>query len=132
MRALLCGGCPTSGISRCPRRRPLPYGALMPASAADSAPDDVAQAAPQRRIFVSYRRQDTAVHAGYLAQTLGSLGAGDVFLDVEEMTLGEDFVERIHYEVGRCDVLMVLIGRAWLEAPDADGRPRLWNPLDWV
>ena len=85
-----------------------------------------------RRIFVSYRRQDAAVHAGYLAQTLDSLGAGEVFLDVEEMRLGEDFVQRIHYEVGRCDVLMVLMGRDWLGEVDAQGRSRLWDPLDWV
>lgn len=72
------------------------------------------------------------MYAGYLAQTLEHLGAGEVFLDVEGMELGEDFVERIHHEVGRCDVLMVLIGKEWLCQPDAEGRPRLWDPLDWV
>ena len=85
-----------------------------------------------RRIFVSYRRNDAAAHAGWLATELRSQRAGDVFLDVDTISLGENFVRRIEREIERCDVVMVLIGRDWLETSDGGDEPRLFDELDWV
>ena len=85
-----------------------------------------------RRIFLSYRRDDCAAHAGWLAETLRRHAAGEVFLDVDTIGLGENFVKRIEREIERCDVVLVLIGREWLTLADQEGKPRIFDELDWV
>ena len=91
-----------------------------------------ASAAPER-IFISYRRDDTAYPAGWLYDRLTDrLGQGHVFKDVDSVELGEDFVEVITNAVGSCDVLLALIGDRWLSATDDEGRRRLDDPNDFV
>jgi len=85
------------------------------------------------RIFISYRREETAYPAGWLFDRLaGRYGDGQVFKDVDSIQLGDDFVEVITRAVGLCDVLLVLIGNEWLTITDAHGRRRLDNPDDFV
>jgi TIR domain-containing protein len=63
------------------------------------------------RIFISYRREETAYPAGWLfAQLAGHYGGEQVFKDVDSIQLGDDFVEVITRAVGSCDVLLALIG----------------------
>ena len=46
------------------------------------------------RIFISYRRDETAYPAGWLYDRLaGHYGGGQVFKDVDSIQLGDDFVE---------------------------------------
>ena len=67
------------------------------------------------RIFISYRREDTAYPAGWLFDRLADrFGGGQVFKDVDSIELGDDFVEVITRAVGSCDVLLALIGDQWL------------------
>jgi hypothetical protein len=67
--------------------------------------------APSRgRIFVSYRRQETAYPAGWLYDRPAEQYAGQVFNYVDLIELGDDFVDVITAAVGLCDVLLVLIG----------------------
>ena len=88
---------------------------------------------PGRRIFISYRRGDTTIYAGRLFDSLCMLAGDDeVFMDIDAIEPGADFVEHIEREVGACEVLIALIGRDWLEARDAEGRRRLEDPDDWV
>jgi hypothetical protein len=85
------------------------------------------------RIFISYRREETAYAAGWLYDRLaGHFGGGQVFKDVDSIQLGDDFVEVITRAVGSCDVLLALIGDEWLTIADAHGRRRLVNPDDFV
>lgn len=85
------------------------------------------------RIFISYRREETAYPAGWLYDRLsGHFGGGQVFKDVDSIQLGDDFVEVITRAVGSCDVLLALIGDEWQTITDADGRRRLDNPDDFV
>src|ERR1700704_6243730 len=86
----------------------------------------------QRRIFLSYRRDDCAVHAGRLAENLRDRSGDEVFLDIDTIGLGENFVTRIEREIGRCDVLLVMIGDDWLTLTGRDGRPRIFDPLDLI
>jgi WD40 repeat protein len=89
--------------------------------------------AVQRRIFISYRREETAYAAGWLFDRLaGHFGEGQVFKDVDSIQLGDDFVEVITAAVGSCDVLLALIGDRWLTITDEEGRRRLDNPDDFV
>lgn len=84
------------------------------------------------RIFISYRREETAYPAGWLFDRLEArYGQEQIFKDVDSIAPGEDFVERITTAVASCDVLLALIGDEWLTVTDEGGR-RLDNPKDFV
>src|SRR4030095_5644006 len=85
------------------------------------------------RVFISYRRQETAWPARQLYDVLvAELGANRVFKDVDNIEPGDDFVERIQSAVGSCQVLLALIGPQWLTITDAKGERRLDDPEDFV
>jgi hypothetical protein len=85
------------------------------------------------RIFISYRREDTAYPAGWLFDRLSEhFKAGEVFKDVDSIELGDDFVNEISAAVGSCDVLLALIGERWLTITDQSGVRRLDDPGDFV
>jgi hypothetical protein len=85
------------------------------------------------RIFISYRREETAFPAGWLYDRLAErFTDGQVFKDVDSIELGDDFVEVISTAVGSCDVLLALIGHQWLTITDEDGQRRLDDPNDFV
>ena len=85
------------------------------------------------RIFISYRRDDSAGYAGRLHDHLCQhFGQGQTFMDIDTIEPGVDFVETIEKAVGSCDVLIVVIGPQWLSMTDATGRRRLDNPEDFV
>jgi hypothetical protein len=85
------------------------------------------------RIFISYRREETAYAAGWLFDRLADeFGGEQLFKDVDSIELGDDFVEVITAAVGSCDVLLALIGDRWLTILDEDGGRRLDNPDDFV
>ncbi|MBX3611437.1 MAG: toll/interleukin-1 receptor domain-containing protein [Hydrogenophaga sp.] len=84
-------------------------------------------------IFISYRRDDASGFAGRLYDRLAShFGAGRVFMDVEGIELGADFVQSIEAAVAACRVLIVVIGDEWLNTRDAAGRRRLEDPHDFI
>ena len=75
------------------------------------------------RIFISYRRDDTAYPAGWLYDKLvDHFGQAQVFKDIDSILLGDDFVEKITTAVGSCAVLLALIGNRWLTVTDNTGR----------
>jgi hypothetical protein len=53
-------------------------------------------------------------------------------MDVDTLEPGVDFAERIHSAVAAADVLLVVIGRGWLDARNLDGERRLDDRADWV
>lgn len=84
-------------------------------------------------IFVSYRRDDAAHVTGRIHDFLASrFGAGKVFMDVDSVAPGEDFVSKIGDTIAACDVFLAIIGPGWLEARTADGRRRIDLPQDFV
>lgn len=84
-------------------------------------------------IFISYRREDSAGHSGRLFDKLRErFGKDRVFMDVSGIEPGVDFVEAIEKAVGSCDAFIVVIGKQWLSATDANGRRRLDNPEDFI
>jgi TIR domain len=95
----------------------------------------VASSSPKARgrIFINYRRQDTAYAAGWLFERISArYGDDQIFKDVDSIELGDDFVEVIAAAVGHCDVLLALIGKDWLTITGADGKPRIDDPEDFV
>ena len=81
-------------------------------------------------IFVSYRRDDASGHAGRLADRLVEhFGRKRIFMDIDTIEPGEDFVTVIENAVGSCEVLIAVIGQKWLSAT---GSGRLDNPNNFV
>jgi hypothetical protein len=84
-------------------------------------------------IFISYRREDTAGHVGRLHDALaGHFGADRVFMDIDSIGYGDDFVEAIEKAVGSSAALVVVIGKQWLSTADKEGKRRIDNPEDFV
>ena len=85
------------------------------------------------QIFISYRRQDASYPAGRLYDNLHNrFPQNEIFMDVDSLKPGIDFVQTIEERVGACDVLVAVIGKHWLSAADEEGRRRLDNPEDYV
>jgi hypothetical protein len=84
-------------------------------------------------IFVSYRRQDTQSATGRLCDKLQEhFGADRVFHDIESIEPGSNFAATIASKIAASSVVLVVIGRHWLDAAGDDGRPRLADPDDYV
>jgi hypothetical protein len=84
-------------------------------------------------VFLSYRREDARADAGRLYDRLsGRLGAQNVFMDIDDITAGENFVEKLKKTLEQCNHLLLVIGPRWLSATDAEGNPRLYSPNDFV
>jgi len=84
-------------------------------------------------VFVSYRRSDASGYARLVYNELARrFGRRQVFMDIDTLRPGVEYGEEINTHVGRCDVLVALIGPRWLSATNADGGRRLDDPADWV
>src|SRR5687768_12011899 len=85
------------------------------------------------KIFISYRRFDSSAYAGRIHDRLvATYGENNVFKDVNDIPIGRDFRGVLSEEVAKCDVLLVLIGREWLDIRDGNGNRRLDNSGDFV
>ena len=84
-------------------------------------------------IFISYRRDDSSAYAGRIYDRLVShFGESNVFMDVDGLKPGDDFIDVLQKTVGSCDVLIAVIGRNWLSMQDQAGHKRLTDPEDFV
>jgi formylglycine-generating enzyme required for sulfatase activity len=85
------------------------------------------------KVFISYRRDDSAGHAGRLHDRLErELGRDLLFMDVDAIPLGVNFVKVVGEEVAKCDVLLAIIGPNWLDARDESGNRRIESSTDFV
>jgi TIR domain len=94
----------------------------------------VRQPEPTDGIFISYRRQDEPNFAGRrLYERLVERFSNErVFIDVDSIDLSLGFAEVIDRSLARCKIMLVVIGKDWLDAADTDGQRRLSNPDDYV
>ena len=84
------------------------------------------------QIFISYRRDDAAGYARALYDRLVQHFSSErVFMDVDAIEPGLPFDEVIQQALSRCEVLLVVIGRRWLDPQPGLGS-RLENPEDFV
>jgi TIR domain len=85
-----------------------------------------------QRIFISYRREQTAAHAGRIFDRLtAAFGEQAVFMDVDSIGVGMDFTRALEDAVSSCAVMLVLIGPGWAEIAGRQGG-RLDDPDDYV
>jgi hypothetical protein len=85
------------------------------------------------RVFLSYRREDAGGYAiGIQDRLRRALGVEILFMDVDSIPLGQNFVKILNDEVAKCEVLLAVIGQNWLDVRDENGNRRLDNPNDFV
>ncbi|MFZ5551080.1 MAG: toll/interleukin-1 receptor domain-containing protein [Pseudomonadota bacterium] len=86
----------------------------------------------ESRLFISYRRDDSAGYARAIAGELAHrFGPDRVFIDVDDISPGRSFADAIHQAVARASVLLVLIGPRW-RGDRGGGQDRLAEPNDFV
>jgi hypothetical protein len=65
------------------------------------------------KIFLSYRRDESTGYAGRIHERLAHLyGPDSVFMDMDDIEPGTDFVKTIESQVSSCDILLALIRHA--------------------
>src|SRR4051812_10594936 len=86
------------------------------------------------KVFISYRRDDAKWQAREIYRSLTQVLPHDhVFMDIDSIPPGADFVDILEGWVEKCDILLALIGAGWIDAIDPKtGRRRLENPNDFV
>jgi len=85
------------------------------------------------KIFINYRRDDSIGMAGRLHDRLAqTFGRDKLFMDVDHIPVGVDFVTHLNNQVAACDIMLVVIGPNWLTANDEAGQRRLDQPDDFV
>ena len=83
-------------------------------------------------VFLSYRREEASVHAGWLHDELeAEFGEGRVFIDAD-LEFSENFVQRITQVLADCEVMVVMMGPRWATVEGQEGRPRLFGSRDFV
>ncbi len=83
--------------------------------------------------FISYRRQDSAGYSRALYNELSQhFDAEQIFMDVDDIPLGTDFVHILKRNLQDCKVMLVIIGPQWLDIRSSNGGRRLDNPDDFV
>lgn len=67
------------------------------------------------KIFISYRRSETAWAARALFERLARTFPDRVFIDVESIAYGRDFTQEIDRHLSDCEVMLAVIGPTWFE-----------------
>jgi TIR domain len=69
------------------------------------------------RVFISYRREDTAAAAAHLHDSLvRRLGVDEIFRDVDSIASGQNFETVIAEALRVTSVRLVVIGPAWVNS----------------
>lgn len=84
-------------------------------------------------VFLSYRRDASSGSAGRVFDQLQRhLPQSQIFMDVDSIEPGVDFVKAIDQQIKVCDYFLAVVGPNWADALDAAGQRRLDNPNDYV
>jgi hypothetical protein len=82
-------------------------------------------------VFLSYRRNDSGGWAGRLRDHLAlRYGEDRVWQDVDDLTIGADYLPQILENIAAADAVLIVIGPHWLDEGPQDGKTRLANPKD--
>jgi hypothetical protein len=84
------------------------------------------------RIFISYRRDDTAADmTDRLYERLVRRWGRRVFMDIDSLVGGDLFAKAIEENLQNCAVVLVIIGRHWLSLTNERGVRRIDDPGDY-
>ena len=71
-------------------------------------------------IFISYRREDSPANARLICERLEKwFGDGNIFMDVENIELGDNWKDVLNERVARCDAMLAVIGTIGSPLPAA-------------
>src|ERR1044071_3053832 len=85
-----------------------------------------------RKIFISYRREDSAGYTQAIYSRLAQQFSQDqIFMDVDTIAPGADFERAIERAVADCDVLVAVIGKRGI-AGEPNAPSRFENTKDYV
>lgn len=85
------------------------------------------------KLFICYRRDDTAGDAGRLNDTLIQLlGSGSTFFDLNSIVPGRDFEVALKRALSQTRFVLALIGPKWEIVADSFHRSRLHEENDYV
>jgi hypothetical protein len=88
---------------------------------------------PGRKIFLSYRRDDTSGHVGRLRDRLTQrYGESAVFWDIEGVEPTRRYRDEIERALDECRIVCVVIGKQWVSISQTDGIARLRQHDDVV
>ena len=86
-----------------------------------------------KRIFLSYRRDDSSGHAQHLHKDLARhYGAPAIFIDVHKIRPLDRFKDVITDAIRESGILFVVMSKQWATAANSEGASRLLNPEDIV
>jgi len=72
-----------------------------------------------KRIFISYRRDDAKADARGLRDRLaGVFGAKNIFMDVDNLLIGQRFDQELEKALEQCDVFLAVMGPRWMRFLD--------------
>jgi hypothetical protein len=85
-----------------------------------------------RRIFISYRRDDSGGQTGHLFDDLKErFGENEIFRDLEDLDPGVEYPEALNKALTDCEVMLAMIGARWSTIAEPRGR-RIDQPDDVV
>jgi hypothetical protein len=85
------------------------------------------------RIFINYRRgDDPGFTQALLSRLERTFAPEQIFIDIDNIEPGLDFVQVLADQVAKCDVVLAVIGKGWIDARDETNERRLDNPEDFV
>jgi TIR domain len=83
------------------------------------------------KIFLSYRRQDSAGVAGRIYNRLRAhFGDDSIFMGIDSIPFGLDFREHLSSAIDQCSILLAVIGPRW--TGEAGAARRIDDPRDFV
>lgn len=80
---------------------------------------------PDGKIFISYRRVDSADITGRLFDRLKKHYGACVFKDVDSIPVGVDFRDHISQALDEAEIFICVIGPSWLRSQDDVAGPRV-------
>jgi hypothetical protein len=119
-----------SALERFASHRPR---SKQPASSVTALAPETRKVDHKSSVFVCHRREDTQDAAGRLHDRLViAYGRERVFMDIDSVPLGIDFVDHVTEQIGKCNLVIVMIGKQWRTIKDKKRRRRLDNEDDLV
>ncbi len=84
-------------------------------------------------VFISYRRDDSQDVVGRIYDRLVTVFLQEqVIRDIDSLTIGQPFPDALNDAVERSDIVLVIIGKHWLNVSDSSGARRLDDSSDFV
>jgi hypothetical protein len=84
-------------------------------------------------VFISYRRDDSQDVVGRIYDKLVSAFSPEqVIRDIDSLLIGRPFPEALNDAVSKSDIVLVIIGKRWLDVTDNEGYRRLDDAGDFV